>query len=343
MLYSTELALLLNWWLLSPFSIVLLLILSMRKTRKYTCMLMYGLFFVIPTELTLVYTSNSGYVLFEPINNDIFNLVFHKKAILIMRIIVYVFTLYCFIHGAENENENINIRYPMTVTALISLTWTLSLGLNFNDLVDIGDDFGLNLYYSLIAMIVAQPFICMIIFDGLNNNYEYIPDVDELLTSQCCHGSEITVHDYLHDFSTLAIAGSLVGIIYLNIILSIFLFGLCFDKFNEVLGAYIGSRLAIIILTFGFDKCMKMICIKYPNIVRYINTINIISNWGIVLIRIQEMLERIFIIILYAPILNLNFKNAYINKKINKHYYSMILNRTNIDIYQNVDRVIINT
>ena len=43
------------------------------------------------------------------------------------------------------------------------------------------------------------------------------------------------------------------------------------------------------------------------------------------IMRLQQSFERLILIIIYAPVTNLNFTDVYLDKTINNHYLSMIL------------------
>jgi hypothetical protein len=350
--FILDTVLLLNWWSLSPFTLLLLFPNYMSHHENYKIRILgfltYFFGFILPTELYTIIENGGkfvGYVFFQEIENEFFYLLFDRSILQLFRAILYTITCFSYIYyllhtrlGSIDERNYIeNLKYPVKINLSIVLNifassiFILSVIRNYREIVCFFSDIdGIDINYFLINLIISQPFIVFVVIYSLWKNYTRINSLTEntinsVLKSGCCHSQQITVYDLWNDLSTISIAGSFLCIIYLNLAVTIFSMFLTFDYtrvyFLNFLLIYVISRSVQCIISIGFDKCFGYICKKYPKIIYFIDTYFVLSNM-MILFRIQQMFERMLIIILYAPINNLNFEYNLIDTKISKNYYS---------------------
>ena len=348
----------LNWWTLSPFTIVLLFPMYLSKIKNYKLqilsMITYFFCFILPTELYTIIEDKGefvGYLFLQEIDNDLFYVFFDRKILQIFRYILYFVTILFYVfqlftYSIEGEQEYttidnnvfkypVKLNFPIILNIFIITTFTCSVTGNYSEIVGFfsDSDYNIRVDYFLLCLLMFQPVILVTVVCSIYKNYSRIVNLNEetvslMLKSHFLQTRELCVYDLWNDLSTITIAGSFLCVIYLNIVVSIIGLFLTFEYtrsyFLNFVLIYLISRVLQIVLIYLFDKLFIYICKKYPKIVYVLDTYFVISS-SLLPMRMQQMFERLLIIVLYSPIQNLNFEYILGEKRISKNYYSMVL------------------
>lgn len=344
-----DICLLCNWWLLSPFSLLLLIpsvLIHSSDTWRPIGLYVYAFGFVLSNELlTALYHNNQyvGYIFLKQVPNDaVFYYLFDKNVLFSFRYVTYCITAvaYAWTFGRSSYRPVANvgeappfayplkITYPIVITSSLVIGYMMTLIMTYSKYCDMFNGSGKYINYFLIIIICLQPVIFAINIVAVGRNYKSInlaiankEDISSILTEPCHPPSYIHL-DYYTDISTIIFAGSFILIIYLNVLAIIAAFPIIFDWSRGIyliaISGYIGAMLAIYLINYLLAS-MHCLCQNYPVLVRLANYYVLVSCFTFP-IRLQQSLNRCLLLLLKVPIVNLD-----LTLQPNLHYKKLIL------------------
>ncbi len=347
-----DILLILNWWTLSPYSLLLIgnhFINRYNKSGLIEHSIALFIYIIycginILSSCLIDCSTFYGTWYYQVVPNIIYG-VNIGSALLYMRYLIYFATIFTYgelinevyknshhTYPRHNDIPSVKIMAVLAINGYACIIVILVIGTINSEYSDnINNEYNINISLSLVFYAISQFLIYSIICYSILQNWKNNNNIEEhnrQITSVTCHSGEITYYDYFSDYSTYLLAGSIISAVYLNIIIFIFIAAFTFEFSRKWMTAIIlipiTVNVIISLIQAGIDNLIKKIC-ENKTPIRIIDSFYFIS--GIMLIiRINEMLMRLFLLILLLPIDILNCKNkTYFSNSYNVAYSRMIL------------------
>jgi hypothetical protein len=337
--YFLDIFLLLNFWCFSPFSVILVYCLWINHQyhtyrRDIISALVY-LGYVVFNLLLFLFGKNKAFLYFVPIEINFPDLILniYRYTIYVITTIVYLVHIYKKINAnysiaGDNlfltKERNLKIRFPLYIACILTNATMCTIFLYKNWIMECIEIIPELLIWVLI---VSQIGVLAVILYTMTKNLELeiyseqkISKYEKEIKDKFCFHDKICHSDYVSDITTYLICGVLIAYIYLNawivMVSLLYLFESSRNYFLYFLVGFISVKIVNMVKNYLLP-CVDL-CLR-PEIFILYDSFCLISGINFAF-RLQEILERVLIIMVTAPLISLDC-NSYCLTSYQRAYY----------------------